>query len=488
MPTIDRRSLLAATSSVFGAAAILPPGAEAAVRDSWAPVARILKSIVPPAFPKRDFDIRTFGADTADQAKTTKAIAAAIAACSQAGGGRVVVPAGTWPTGAVVLKSRVNLYLSKDATLLFSTDPKDYPLVLTRFEGVECMNYSPFIYAYGEHDIAITGEGTLDGQADATHWWDWTKQARDPKYGNAVDMLGKMADQGVPVEKRIIGDKGRLRPNFVQPYRCRNILLEGFKIVRSPMWELHPVLSQNITVRGVRIDSTGPNNDGCDPESCKNVLIEKVVFNTGDDCIAIKSGRNADGRRVGVPSENIVIRDCQMIGGHGGVSLGSEASGGIRNIFVRNCHMGSPNLNRALRLKSNSYRGGYITDVVFRDVTVDEVANDILQVTLDYGEGNGGAFKPKMGRVLMQNVSCKKARRAFDIAGYPDNPIDTIDLRDCTFDNVADPAFVTSADVKARNVKINGKPWQPVMATPDEIARHHVGADTGPRESSKTGT
>lgn len=480
MSKIDRRTLLAATTM----AAILPWRAHAKGGDSWAPVAKILKRIKAPTFRDQDFDIRHFGADPADQGKTTKAVADAIAACTQAGGGRVVVPAGTWPTGAIVLKSFVNLYLAKDATLQFSTDPKDYPLVLTRFEGVECMNYSPFIYAYGERDIAITGEGTLDGQADATHWWGWTKQARDPKYGNAVEVLGKMADAGLPVDKRIIGDKGRLRPNFVQPYRCRNVLLEGFKIVRSPMWELHPVLSQNITVRGVRIDSTGPNNDGCDPESCRDVLIEKVVFNTGDDCIAIKSGRNADGRRVDVPSENIIIRDCQMIGGHGGVSLGSEASGGIRNIYVRDCHMGSPNLNRALRLKSNSYRGGYITDIVFRDVTVDQVANDLMQVTLDYGEGNGGPFKPKMGRVLMENVTCKKARRAFDIAGYPDNPIDLIGLRNVAVGEVADPAFVTSAEVKAQHVTIGGKPWQPVMASPDEIARHYAAAasDGGPKK------
>ncbi len=485
MPNLDRRALLAATSAILGAAFVQPSSAQAravAGRDSWAPVANILKQIVAPTFPKRDFDIRRYGADAADQSKTTKAIADAIAACAQVGGGRVVIPAGTWPTGAVVLKSRVNLYLAKDATLAFSTDPKDYPLVLTRFEGVECMNYSPLIYAYGEHDIAVTGEGTLDGQADATHWWDWTKQARDPKYGNAVAVIGKMAADGIPVERRIIGDKGRLRPNFVQLYRCRNVLLEGFKITRSPMWELHPVLSQNITVRGVRIDSTGPNNDGCDPESCRNVLIEKVIFNTGDDCIAIKSGRNADGRRIGVPSENIIIRDCQMVGGHGGVSLGSENSGGIRNIYVRNCHMGSPNLNRALRIKSNSYRGGYITDIVFRDVQIDQVADDIMQVTLDYGEGNGGPYKPKMGRVRIENVVCKKAARAFDIAGYPDNPIDTIEVRDCIFDNVAVPAFITSADVRARNVKINGKLWQPVMATPDEIAKHHAaGADGGPK-------
>jgi len=469
----SRRALLGGAAASF-----LPREAVARSSDSWAPARSILKRIKAPVFPKRDFDIRDHDAVADDTAKTTKAIAAAITACNAAGGGRVVVPAGRWATGAVVLKSKVNLHIADGATLAFSQNRADYPLVLTRFEGVECMNYSPFIYAFGESDIAITGKGTLDGQADATHWWDWTKRARDQVHGNAVKVLGDMAAQGIPPEKRIFGGDWKLRPNFIQPYRCRDILIEDVTIVASPMWEIHPVLSRNITVRGVKIDSQGPNNDGCDPESCADVLIENVVFNTGDDCIAIKSGRNHDGRRVGTPSENIVIRNCQMIGGHGGVSLGSEASGGIRNIYVRDCHMGSPTLDRALRLKSNSYRGGYIENVVFRDVTVDQVAEDIVQVTLDYGEGRGGAHNPRLGHVRLENVVCKKAKRAFDIAGYKDDVIADIAVRDCTFDNVAAPSFIANAEVTARNVRLNGATWQPTFATPEEEARHGPGANT----------
>ena len=440
MAKITRRTALA---SVL---ALMPIAARA--EDSWAPVADILKRIQPPVFPDRDFHLGDYAG-----------VNAAIDACAAVGGGRVVVPAGNVSTGPIVLKSKVNLYLAKGATLKFSQDPADYPLVLTRFEGVECMNYSPFVYAYGQSDIAITGEGTLDGQADEAHWWDWTKQARDPAYGNAVKLIGDMADQNVPVAERIVGAKGRLRPNFIQPYACQNILIEGITIVRSPMWEIHPVLSRNITVRGVKIDSTGPNNDGCDPECCADVLIEDVTFNTGDDCIAIKSGRNADGRRINKPSENIVVRNCRMVGGHGGVSLGSEASGGIRNIYVRDCHMGSPNLNRALRLKSNSYRGGYIENVVFRDVTVDQVADDIFQVDLTYGEGAGGAFNPRVGHVLFENVTCGKARRAFDINGYADDIITAIAVRNCTFDNAAEPPSVHNAEVTTVNVRINGAPF-----------------------------
>lgn len=457
---LSRRTLLGAAA----ATAFMTQWARAQA-DSWGPVAAILHDIVPPIFPDKDFDVRQYGATPGDQAKTSAAIASAVTACAKAGGGRVVIPEGLWLTGPVLLKSKVNLHVSAGATLAFSQNPADYPLVLTRFEGVECMNYSPFIYAYGETDIAITGEGTLDGQADETHWWDWTKGARDPAFGNAVDTLGKMADDGVPPEKRVFGGNWKLRPNFIQPYRCKNILIEGVKIVRSPMWEIHPVLSQNITVRKVHIDSTGPNNDGCDPECCKNVLIEEVVFNTGDDCIAIKSGRNADGRRINVPSENIVIRNCQMIGGHGGVSLGSEASGGIRNIYVRDCHMGSPNLNRALRLKSNSYRGGYIQNVVFRDVQVDQVSDDIFQVTLEYGEGKGGKFNPKIGNVRFENVTCGKAKRAFDINGYADDIIEGVEVRDCVFDNVATPPSINNAHTTMTNVKINGKVWTPAVAS-----------------------
>src|SRR6185312_5984635 len=178
------------------------------------------------------------------------------------------------------------------------------PLVLTRFEGTELMNYSPFLYALDETNVGITGAGTLDGQANAQNWWSWrTNQAA------ARTRLIQMADAGVAPEKRVFGDgPSKLRVSFIEPYRCRNVLIEGVTIVNSPMWEVHPVLSQNVTVRGLTINSHGPNNDGCNPESCRDVLIERCVFDTGDDCIAIKSGRNADGRRLNVPSENIIVR------------------------------------------------------------------------------------------------------------------------------------------------------------------------------------
>ena len=258
----------------------------------------------------------------------------------------MVIPAGEFLTGAIHLKSNVDLHLAAtNSVLKFSTDPKAYfPVVFTRFEGTECYNFSPLIYALRQKNVAVTGDGTLDGQTDATNWLAW-------KSTSARKQLVKLADDNVPVEQRRFDEDDHLRPDFIEFNRCQNVLIEGAKIRRSPMWEIHPLLCTNVTVRGVDIFSHGANNDGCDPESCRDVLIEKCLFDTGDDCIAIKSGRNNDGRRVGVPSVNLVIRDCTMRDGHAGTAIGSEISGSCSNVFVENCEMSSPNLVCALRLE-----------------------------------------------------------------------------------------------------------------------------------------
>src|SRR5262249_34777933 len=235
-----------------------------------------------------------------------------------------------------------------------------------------------------ESDIALTGEGAFDGQSGKKAWWDWKSSgAKDS------DALRKMGDSNVPVSNRQFGADHRLRPNFVQPYGCRNVLIEGVTFISSPMWILNPVLCQNVTVRGVTVRSHGPNNDGCDPDSCRDVLIEACALDAGDDCLPIKSGRNGDVRRIGIPSENIIVRDCQMKDGHGGVVLGSEMSGGIRNVFVENCEMDSPNLLRAIRLKSNSSRGGYLENLFVRNVKVGQVADAVVRINLNYDKDRG---------------------------------------------------------------------------------------------------
>jgi polygalacturonase len=418
--------------------------AQSARPEAWGEVDSILARIKAPVFPPRDVDATRY-----------KTINDAIEACSAAGGGRVVVPAGAFATGPIRLKSRVNLHLSDGAVLKFSTNPRHYlPVVYTRFEGTELMNYSPFVYAYGEEDIGITGSGTLDGQADSAHWWDWTRSAAASRR-----RLTDPATALTPVNDRVFGEGSSLRPNFIQPYRCRNVIIDGVTIRNSPMWEIHPVLSTNVIVRGVTVDSHGPNNDGCDPESCRDVLIERCTFDTGDDCIALKSGRNDDGRRVNVPIENVVVRDCTMKDGHGGVTIGSEISGGARNIFAERCRMDSPNLNIALRIKTNSVRGGVVERIFMRDVTIGQVSQAIVTVDFQYEEGDTGKFPPTVRDVDVRNVTSLKSRNALSLRGYAYAPVTNVRLKDCRFDNVGQADILEHVkDLVLDNVVVNGTP------------------------------
>ena len=428
-----------------------------AEQAEWSQVPGILTRIQAPVFPARDFVITNYGAVADGRTDCTEAIRRAIDVCAMAGGGRVVVPAGEFLTGQIHLKSNVDLHLDKDATLKFSTDPDAYlPAVFTRFEGMECWNYSPLIYAYGQKNIAVTGEGTLDGQADATHWWPW--KGRESRGAEARPSAGarlvKMVADNTPVDQRRFGAGDNLRPSFIEPNHCCNVLIGGVKIRRSPMWEIHPLLCTNVTVRGVDIVSHGPNNDGCDPESCRDVLIEKCLFDTGDDCIAIKSGRNDDGRRVGVPSVNLVIRDCTMRDGHAGTAIGSEISGSCSNVFVENCEMSSPNLKCALRLKSNAVRGGVLQNIFMRDVNVGQVADSVLQIDFLYEEGTNGIYRPAARNVAMENITVAHTPRVLNVRGFPGAEISNVRIYNSTFKQVAKPDVVQDADVKLVNCSL----------------------------------
>jgi polygalacturonase len=423
-------------------------------RAGWEQVAEILSRIEVPQFPDRAFTVTDYGAVADNQKDCTDAFEKAISAAHQAGGGRVVVPPGTYMTGPIHLKSSINLYVSDGAVINFFVDPNKYmPVVYSRFEGIECINYSPLVYACEQENIAITGKGILDGRASDENWWRWKRsQSRD------VRTLGKMGDTGVPVSQRIFGVGKQLRPNMIQLYKCKNILIEGVTIKNSPMWHIHPVLSTNVTVRNVRVIGHGPNNDGCNPESCKDVLIEGCYFDTGDDCIAIKAGRNNDGRRVNTPSENIVIRNCQMKDGHGGVVIGSETSGGTRNVFAENCTMDSPSLERALRIKTNSVRGGIIENIYLRNIKIGQVAEAVLKVNFQYGEGDAGDFTPTVRNINMENVTSGKSRYALSISGYERSPITGIHLKNCTFGNVEKSNILVGVkNLDMENVKINGR-------------------------------
>jgi polygalacturonase len=421
----------------------------AAEATGWEAAPRILAEIKPPTFADRDYAVVDYGAVGDGTTDCRPAFDKAIAACNEAGGGRVVVPAGDWLVrGPIHLKSNVNLHVEAEATIRFSTDPSDFlPVVLARFEGNEVMNYSPFIYAIDAENIALTGSGTLDGQASQKNWWGWKGSSTD------ANALRQMGEDNVPVAERVFGEGHQLRPNFVQPQRCKNLLIEGVTFTNSPMWIITPTLCENVTVRGVTVNSHGPNNDGCDPESCRNVLIEKCTFDTGDDCIAIKSGRNADGRRIGVPSENIIIRGCTMKDGHGGVVLGSEMSGGIRNIFVEDCLMDSPNLDRAIRLKSNTMRGGYLENLYVRNVKVGQVADAVVRINLNYDKDRGNA-NPTVRNIFIQGVTSEKSKYPLYFAGLDDSRIQNVVLENCTFKNASQASVIVNVDeVTLRNVQ-----------------------------------
>ena len=457
--TLKITTLLVLCSFYFMTAKTQPTPSNA--DKGWAGLPNILAEIKLPEFPNKDFSILNYGAKGDGTTDCTVAFKNAIQACNQAGGGRVVVPEGNFLTGAIHLKSHVNLYVSDKATIKFSTDPNKFlPVVFTRFEGVECYNYSALIYAYDQENIAITGKGTLDGQADDTNWWKW-KGTKDPTAKNqtaSVKKLNKMGEDGIPVAQRVFGENHYMRPNFIQLIKCKRILIDGLTLLRSPMWEINPVLSESVTVQNIKITSHGPNNDGCDPESCKNVLIKNCDFNTGDDCIAIKSGRNNDGRRVNVPSENIVIQDCRMTDGHGGVVIGSEISGSVRNVFAENCVMDSPNLDRALRIKTNSVRGGIVENVYMRNIKIGQVNEAVVLVSFKYQEGDTGKFTPVVRNIYVSNVTSEKSDYGLFLEAYERSPVTNVVIENCKFNGVKNNNLLNfTKDLTFKEFYINGK-------------------------------
>ena len=452
-------------------ALLIPVCTQAAGWDD-AEYKRIEQSILMPKLNDRQFLITSFGAKTtATAAQNQKAINRVISLVSKKGGGKVVIPKGTWNTGAIELKSGVNLVLEEGAVLHFAFEPKLYPLVRTAWEGLACWNYSPCIYAYKANDIAITGKGTIDGGGNNDTFWQWNGSPRfgykqgitteSQKLGSRAK-LQKQAEDGVPFDERKFGMGQGLRPQLVNMVRCERILIKDVKMINSPFWVMHPLLSKNITVDGVTVWNEGPNGDGCDPEACENVLIQNCVFHTGDDCIAIKSGRNNDGRLWNQPSRNIIIRNCEMQDGHGGVVIGSEISGGCENVYAENCVMDSPHLDRILRIKTNNCRGGLIQNINMRKITVGQCGEAVVKINLDYEskEACYRGFEPIVRNVNVEDVTCKKSNYGVLIIGRDkvENVYD-IRIKNCKFDGVQkQPVKITgkTRNVKFENLYING--------------------------------
>jgi polygalacturonase len=409
-----------------------------------------------PRIPAAVFDVREYGAVGDGRTKNTVPFAQAIEAASRAGGGRVLVPSGRFLTGPIHLRSNIELHVAEGAELLFSQDFADYlPPVLTRWEGLEVMNYSPLVYARDCKNVAITGRGRLDGQGAA--WWPWKKSQ-----GEAAKRLYEMASAGVPTEQRVFGVEGGLRPSFLQTVGCQNVLVEGITIVNGPMWTIHPVYSENVIVRDVKVMTEGPNNDGVNPDSSRNVLIEDSFFSTGDDCVVIKSGLNEDGWRVGKPSENIVVRRLRGERGHGGVVIGSEMSGGVRNVWVTDSEF--KGTDRGLRIKSMRGRGGAVENVYYENVRHEDIRLMVVEMTTFYASST---LKPKtetppsIRNVHVRNVTARGAKQAIELVGLPE-----LKLADISFENVTISSVEGVRAVDAEGLRFSG-----VTITPSQGPR-----------------
>lgn len=424
----------------------------------------------PPTFPNRDFVITNYGAVPDGITDSRDAFTKAITAANAAGGGKVVVPAGNFfVAGPITLKSNVNLYLSDNSTIKFSDDSTKYanPLVLTRFESTEIYNYSPLIYAYGATNVAVTGSGSTNkGKIDGngTKWWN------NMKPGWEKSMVRNMGNSNTPLAARRFGEGYRLRPNLVQFYRCNNVLIDGVYVTNSPMWNINPTLCTNVTIKNLTIVATGPNTDGIDPDSCKNVLIQNNDISTGDDCIAIKSGRDGDGRRVNVPSQNIVVRGNYFRDGHGAVTAGSEMSGSVYNVYSENNTMASANLQWAYRFKTNSLRGGVIENYYARNDTINIVKNNFLIVDMNYEGGDIGPFTPVIRNIFLDNIKGDAGNKPIlSLGSYSRNPVVNIKLSNCTITNAPTTGgffkytggmngnYVTLSNVNINGTFYNGK-------------------------------
>lgn len=440
--------------------------------DPWKEMETVLARISDPVFADKDYLITDFynGSDTL----YTAAIQAAIKECSENGGGRVIVPAGTWKTAPIRLMSNVNLHFEDGATLLFSDDIRLFDIVHTHWEGIDCYNVQPLVYAADAENIALTGKGILDGQAGIHNWYGpLTRgvQGPDGRYVGGKTILYKWCADETPLEERHLTKEAPARPQTVNFMNCKNILLEDITIHNSPFWCIHPVFCTNMTMRRVTMDSHMGNNDGCDPECTTDMLFEECVFDTGDDCIAIKSGRDADGRRWATPSSNIIVRNCKMADGHGGVAIGSEISGGFKNLWVENCEMDSPHLERVIRIKSNPMRGGTVSNINVRNVSVGECNLAVLGIELVYARTYTGPYPLDFRDITIENVTSHKSRYVIHVDGTDDTVgVHNITLRNCNIDGVTNPELshiVGAENVVFDNVIVNGEPytWEPAPKT-----------------------
>ena len=435
---------------ILSACSITPKDRSA---DPWQKANQIVESIQSPVIPQTDFRITEFGGSGDGIFDNKPVFDSLIAQISSRGGGRMVVPAGTYRiNGPLHLKSNMELHLEEGAILKFGNDPTDYlPMVLTSWEGTRCYNYSPFIYVHNAHDVAITGNGTIDGEG-ADPWNRW-KDLQDPD----KKLLRTMNNEGIPLDQRRFGEGHFLRPHLIQFYECENILVEDVKITDSPFWCLHFVFSREITVRGITYEAFNFNNDGIDPESSENVLIENVLFNNRDDNIAIKAGRDREARELGRPSRNIVVRDCRFKG-HNAIAVGSEMSGGVNNIFVENCSYAGK-VMYGFYLKGNRDRGGVVEHIYARNIAFDTTRSTLI-IDSNY-KNQGSCCPPLFKNIFVEELRSNHASdHGIYIKGFGERPLDSLYFRDVQIKSARIPLEVTHTNhLVMEDITINGKEY-----------------------------
>ncbi len=439
---------------------------------AWSSLDSLLARINEPQFPNRIYSVQDYGAKGDSVTNDLPAFMQAIAECSSNDGGTVYVPPGTYfMKGPIHMQSHVNLHLEEGAILYFSQDAEDYlPLVKVRWEGTICYNYSPLIYGYQLENIAITGSGTIDGAAK--EWSiEWRKVQKPEK-----NRLRQMGNDTIPEVQRVFGngfldldgdgeDDGYgdgkdhfLRPTLVEFYECKNILLSDFTAKDAPFWTIHPVFSKNITIRNLKVYGSTLNDDGIDPDSCEDVLIERCTVKTHDDAISIKAGRDQDAWNR-PPSRNIIVRNNKLMSGVNALCIGSEMSGGVEYMFAEDNTIGDG--KHALNFKCNLDRGGQVQNIFIRNTTVEKCREAMFIFRMDYQGYRGNNYPTKFNDFYVSGITCQEVtEKVFKIVGVEAQPIERVYLSDITVEKSGEMGeFRHTSDILMDNVIIEGQPF-----------------------------
>jgi polygalacturonase len=404
------------------------------------------------------YNVLSYGAKADSTTKCTKAIAAAIAAASKKGGGTIYFPAGKYLTGPIHLKSNITIFIDAGAELHFSDNFDDYlPFVESRYEGVDVKSFSPLFYAYKAENISIVGRGLING--NGKKWWHFVEGYKEDqprsKWQYIFDSLNK--NILLPDDPRQM-KRGFLRPPFIQPMFCKNVLIEGITITNSPFWTVNPEFCENVTVTGVTINNPpSPNTDGINPESCKYVHISNCHISVGDDCITIKSGKDIPGRTKNAAAENYTITNCTMLSGHGGVVIGSEMSGGVKKITISNCIFDGT--DRGIRIKTARGRGGIVEEIRVDNIIMKNIKQQAIVLDMQYAKTNPEPVSertPQFRNIHLSNITAQ-TKEAIFINGLAEMPVEDITFSDIQFDAQTGATIKEAKNIEFHNVRITTK-------------------------------